>query len=121
MNSLVKKELEKYTKPTDVISEVEPTTVNHYNLNFRFEVLRDNKKYFISIKEVEVMGEIKKHHLRLEVDTDLEKAKPAVDTEKINGDIEVLKNWLSSHKRLKGSRIWISQERKMNILQRKIN
>jgi len=85
MNATVKQELAKYTTKNDIVTEVETTTTNHYSLNYRFEVLRDNKKYFISIKEVNVTGEIKKHHTRLEIDTDLEKVIEVkkVDLEKI--------------------------------------
>ena len=120
MNPIVKQELVKYTKATDKVIEVETTTNNHYSLNYRFEVTRDNKKYFIAIKEVNVMGEIKKHHTRLEVDTNLEVIKKEVDTEKITNEIEILKDWFLRHKHCRGSRVWISQERKMNSLHRNL-
>ena len=120
MNPIVKQELAKYTKATDKVVEVETTTNNHYSLNYRFEVTRDNKKYFIAIKEVNVMGEIKKHHTRLEVDTDLEVIKKEVDTEKITKEIEILKDWFARHQKMRNSKIWISQERKLNSLQRKL-
>ncbi len=120
MNPIVKQELEKYTKATDKVVEVEATTNNHYSLNYRFEVTRENKKYFIAIKEVNVMGEIKKHHTRLEVDTNLEVIKKEVDTEKITKEIEILKDWFARHKHCKGAKVWISQERKLNNLQRKL-
>ena len=120
MNAIVKQELAKYTKATDKITEIETTTNNHYSLNYRFEVTRDNKKYFIAIKEVDVMGEIKKHHTRIEVDTNLEVIKKEVDTEKITKEIEILKDWFVRHKHCRGSRVWISQERKINSLQRKL-
>lgn len=120
MNPIVKQELAKYTKATDKVIEVETTTNNHYSLNYKFEVTRDNKKYFISIKEVNVMGEIKKHHTRLEVDTNLEVIKKEVDTEKITKEIERLKDWFTRHQKMRNSRVWISQERKINSLQRKL-
>ena len=120
MNAIVRKALEKYTKSTDKVTEIDPITANHYSLNNRFEVIRDNKKHFISIKEVDVMGEIKKHHTRIEIDTDLELIKKEVDTEKITKEIEILKDWFARHKKIKGCRLWISQERKMNSLQRKL-
>jgi hypothetical protein len=71
----VQEELAKFILPSDVVTEVEPTTESHYSLNLRFEVIREEKKYFISIKKVNVMGEMKRHHVRLEVDTDLPKPK----------------------------------------------
>lgn len=120
MNPIVKQELEKYTKATDKVVEVETKTTNNYSLNYRFEVTRENKKYFIAIKEVDVMGEIKKHHTRLEVDTDLEVIKKEVDTEKITKEIEILKDWFTRHQKSRGSRVWTSQERKLNSLQRKL-
>jgi hypothetical protein len=120
MNTIIKQELAKYIKATDKVVEVETTTTNHYCLNYRFEVTREEKKYFIAIKEVNVMGQIKKHHTRLEVDTNLEIIKKEVDTEKIIKEIEVLKDWFARHKKFKGSRIWISQEKKLNSLQRKL-
>ena len=120
MNLIVKQELAKYTKATDKVVEVETTTKNHYSLNYKFEVTRDDKKHFIAIKEVNVMGEIKKHHTRLEVDTNLEVIKKEVDTEKITKEIEILKDWFARHQKMKNSRAWISQERKINSLQRKL-
>jgi len=71
VNKLVLLELEKLVLPTDKIKEVEPITEKHYSLNERFEVIRKGKKYYIAIKEVNVMGSEKKYHTRLEVDTDL--------------------------------------------------
>ena len=67
----VANELEKLLLVTDKIKEVEPTTEKHYTLNLRFEVERENKKYFIAIKKVDVLGSEVKSHVRLEVDTDL--------------------------------------------------
>lgn len=67
----VANELEKLLLATDKIKEVEPTTEKHYTLNLRFEVERENKKYFIAIKKVDVSGSEVKSHVRLEVDTDL--------------------------------------------------
>jgi hypothetical protein len=67
----VASELEKLLLTTDKIQEVQPTTEKHYSLNLRYEVERDNKKYFISIKKVDVSGSEVKSHVRLEVDTDL--------------------------------------------------
>jgi hypothetical protein len=67
----VANELEKLLLATDKIQEVEPTTEKHYSLNLRFEVVRENKKYFIAIKKVDVSGSEVKSHVRLEVDTDL--------------------------------------------------
>jgi hypothetical protein len=67
----VASELEKLVLATDKIQEVEPRTEKHYTLNLRYEVERDNKKYFIAIKKVDVSGSEVKSHVRLEVDTDL--------------------------------------------------
>ena len=67
----VANELEKLLLTTDKIQEVEPTTEKHYSLNLRFEVERENKKYFIAIKKVDVSGSEVKSHVRLEVDTNL--------------------------------------------------
>jgi hypothetical protein len=67
----VASELEKLVLATDKIQEVEPRTEKHYSLNLRFQVERDNKKYFIAIKKVDVSGSEVKSHVRLEVDTDL--------------------------------------------------
>jgi hypothetical protein len=120
MTTTVKQELAKYTTKNDIVTEVETTTTNHYAFNYRFEVLRDNKKYFIAIKEVNVTGEIKKHHTRLEVDTNLEVIKKEVDTEKIESEIEILKDWFLRHTKFKNTRGYISQERKMRNLQNKL-
>lgn len=120
MNATVKIELAKYTKENDIITEVETTTTNHYSFNYRFEVLRNNKKYFIAIKEVNVMGEVKKHHTRLEVDTDLQENKKEVDTVKIEAEIEVLKSWFERHGKMRNTNAWISTERKMRNLQKKL-
>ena len=120
MTTIVKQELAKYTKTTDKVVEVQTTTNNHYSLNYRFEVTRENKKYFIAIKEVNVMGEIKKHHTRLEVDTDLKVITKEIDTEKITKEIEILKDWFLRHTKFKNTRGYISQERKMRNLQQKL-
>lgn len=120
MNVIVKQELAKYTTKNDIVTEVETTTTNHYSLNYRFEVLRDSKKYFIAIKKVCVMGEIKKHHTRLEVDTNLKVIKKEADVKKIESEIEILKNWLLRHTKFKNTKGYISQEKKMRNLQRKL-
>jgi hypothetical protein len=61
----------------DIVKEVEPTTEKHYSLNLRYEVIRNDKTYFISIKEVNVFCSEKKDHVRIDVDTDLpRKEKP---------------------------------------------
>lgn len=76
------------TVQTDTIVEVEPTTKNHYSLNVRFEVIRENKTYYISIKEVDVMGDIKKHHTRLDVDTNLPKKEKITKKQQKIADLE---------------------------------
>ena len=128
MNPIVKQELAKYTKATDKVVEVETTTNNHYSLNYRFEVTRDNKKYFIAIKEVNVMGEIKKHHIRLEVDTNLEKQIEVkkVDLEKlekIKKQIEKLKKVRESfekHANFKNIVDWRMADKKITNLEQKL-
>ena len=121
MEATVKRELAKYTKVTDLVTEVETTTNNHYSLNYRFEVVRDSQKYFIAIKLVDVMGQIKQHHTRLEVDTNLKPLTTKnIDKEEIKKEIEVLQNWFEKHKKFKNSKIWISQEKKLNNLHKKI-
>ena len=72
-NAEVKKAIEKLILSTDTITEVEPTTEKHYALNQRFSVVRDGKEYYISIKSVDVIGQVIKSHIRLAVDTDLPK------------------------------------------------
>ena len=85
MKATVRIELAKLTLPTDKIKNVETITNNNYSVNERFEVTRKGKVYFVSIKEVNVMGSMKKHHVRLEVDTDLPKIIIKVDnSEKIS-------------------------------------
>ncbi len=128
MNPIVAKELSKYTKATDKVVEVETTTNNHYSLNYRFEVTRENKKYFIAIKEVDVMGEIKKHHTRLEVDTDLEKTiePKKVDLEKIEKikkELEKLKKVRSvfeERENFKNNCEWYMVSKKITNLERKL-
>jgi hypothetical protein len=61
----------KLTLSTDIVREVETTTDKHYNFNQKFEVVRDSKIYFISIKQVDVIGQVIKSHIRLDVDTNL--------------------------------------------------
>lgn len=61
----------KYTLATDIVTEVATTTDKHYSLNQRFEVLRNGQVYFISIKKVDVIGQVIKSHVRLDVDTNL--------------------------------------------------
>ena len=61
----------KLTLSTDIVTEVETTTDKHYNFNQKFEVVRDSKIYFISIKQVDVIGQVIKSHIRLDVDTNL--------------------------------------------------
>jgi hypothetical protein len=77
--------LQKYTLTTDIVKKVEATTKNHYCANERFEVIRNNQSYFISIKKVDVVGQVIKSHVRLEVDTNLPANKIAkvVDVERI--------------------------------------
>jgi len=65
--------LEKLTTSTDIIKEVEPTTEKRYNLNKRFIVIREGKEYFISIKSVDVIGQVIKSHVRFEIDTNVPK------------------------------------------------
>jgi hypothetical protein len=77
MEAIVKQAIEKITLNTDVITEVEVATEKHYSLNLRFKVIRDNKEYFISIKEVDVNGQVIKSHIRLDVDTNLPKKEKA--------------------------------------------
>jgi hypothetical protein len=61
----------KYTLATDIVTEVATTTDKHYSFNQRFEVLRNGQVYFISIKKVNVIGQVIKSHVRLDVDTNL--------------------------------------------------
>jgi hypothetical protein len=61
----------KLTRPTDLISITDVKTANHYCLNERLVVIRDGVEYFISVKKVDVNGQEKKAHQRVEVDTDL--------------------------------------------------
>jgi hypothetical protein len=61
----------KYILATDIVTEVEATTNKHYNVNQKFEVVRDSKVYFISVKQIDVIGQVIKSHLRLDVDTNL--------------------------------------------------
>jgi len=61
----------KYTLATDIVTEVEATTNNHYSLNQKFEVVRNGQVYFISVKKVDVIGQVIKSHVRLDVDTNL--------------------------------------------------
>ena len=78
----VQEVIEKLTLPTDLVKEVEALTEKHYSLNRRFIVIRNEKQYFISVKTVDVMGQIIKSHVRLDVDTDLpKKAKPVTKKE----------------------------------------
>ena len=83
MTTEVRQAIEKLTISTDIITEVEAITEKHYSLNQRFSVIRDGKEYFISIKKVDVNGQIIKSHIRLDIDTDLpRKEKPATRKEK---------------------------------------
>jgi hypothetical protein len=70
-NKEVNAVLAKLTLSTDIVTEVATTTDKHYSLNERFEVLRNGKVYFISIKKVDVIGQVIKSHVRLDVDTNL--------------------------------------------------
>jgi hypothetical protein len=82
MTTEVKQAIEKLTLSTDIVKEVEAVTEKHYSLNQRFQVIRDGKEYFISIKKVDVNGQVIKSHIRLDVDTDLpRKEKPATRKE----------------------------------------
>lgn len=71
MTTEVKQAIEKLTVATDIVKEVEATTEKHYSLNQRFTVTRDGKEYFISIKKIDVNGQVIKSHIRLDIDTDL--------------------------------------------------
>jgi len=91
-------ELEKLVLATDKIQEVEPITEKHYTLNLRYEVQRENKKYFIAIKKVDVLGSEKKSHTRLEIDTDLPSKEKQ---EKLNKKQELLDKKLQKIAELK--------------------
>jgi hypothetical protein len=83
MTTEVKQAIEKLTLSTDIVKEVEAVTEKHYSLNQRFQVIRDGKEYFISIKKVDVNGQVIKSHVRLDIDTDLpKKEKPSTRKEK---------------------------------------
>jgi hypothetical protein len=83
MRTEVKQAIEKLTISTDIVKEVEPVTEKHYSLNQRFIVTREGKEYFISIKKVDVNGQVIKSHIRLDIDTDLpKKEKPLTRKEK---------------------------------------
>lgn len=71
MRTEIKQAIEKLTVATDVVKEVETTTEKHYSLNQKFIVIREGKEYFISIKKVDVNGQVIKSHIRLDIDTDL--------------------------------------------------
>ena len=73
METQIKETLEKLTLKTDVVKEIEATTEKHYNLNKKFLVFRNGKEFFISIKQVDVIGQVIKSHIRLDIDTDLPK------------------------------------------------
>ena len=105
VDKIVLEELKKLVLPTDEIKEVEPITDKHYSLNLRFEVIRNGKNYFITIKKVNVMGMEKKHHIRLVVNTDLpsnekqEKIKKQKDLlDKKLAKIEELRIKIKEHK-----------------------
>ena len=70
-NTQINEVLSKLTLSTDIIKEVATTTDKNYSLNQKFEVLRDGKSYFISVKKVDVIGQVIKSHVRLDVDTNL--------------------------------------------------
>jgi len=83
MTTEIKQAIEKLTVATDIVKEVEAVTEKHYSLNQRFIVTREGKEYFISIKKVDVNGQVIKSHIRLDIDTDLpRKEKPATRKEK---------------------------------------
>ena len=72
----------KLTLSTDIVTEVATTTDKHYSLNQKFEVIRNGQQYFISVKKVDVIGQVIKSHVRLDVDTNLPKpAKPLTKKE----------------------------------------
>lgn len=84
------------TLTSDIVTEVESKTVNHYNKNVRYEIVRNGKKYFLSIKEIDVIGEKIKSHIRLDVETDLPRIQnikifDIERIEKINKKIEKFK------------------------------
>ena len=72
-NEEVNAVIAKLTLSTDIVTEVATTTDKHYSLNEKFEVIRDGQQYFISVKKVDVIGQVIKSHVRLDVDTNLPK------------------------------------------------
>lgn len=116
-------EVQKYLLSTDVVTEVESRTKNHYNINSEYSVVRDDKTYFIRIKEVDVIGTERKHHTRIEIDTNLKDVNPkkSVDILKIKSDIEKIENWIKVNERYyKGSDYLFKQKMKLDRLKSKL-
>ena len=83
MEAQVQQIVQKLTLSTDLVKEVEAVTEKHYSLNQKFVVIRNGKEYFISIKKVDVNGQVIKSHIRLDVDTNLPRTeKPTTRKEK---------------------------------------
>jgi hypothetical protein len=97
----VKEILSKYTIEGDIIKTVDTITENSYCLNERFSIIREGKEYFLTIKLVDVTGEIIKHHTRLEIDSNLPqqpKTKREIKIERLKKEVSELELKMNSYK-----------------------
>lgn len=112
-----KQALNEYTLKTDKVSKIGVD---------KFEIIRDGKKYNFEVETIIASGEIQKLHNRLLIKTDLPKLEIEISKEEKEGlqkSLDELNKWFEIHnsKAYKGSRIWISQERKKNSIIKKLN
>lgn len=112
-----KQALNEYTLKTDKVSKIGVD---------KFEIIRDGKKYNFEVETIIASGEIQKLHNRLIIKTDLPKLELEISKEEKEGlqkSLDELNGWFEIHnsKAYKGSKIWISQERKKNSILKKLN